>query len=156
MLGIINDILDMSKIESGQTHLHPEPLNLSEQIEQIEMLIRPQAVQKKQTFSIYKDEILHEHIEGDPTKLRQILVNILSNAVKYTPEGGSIDFHIRELPRTLHSYARYQFTIKDNGIGIEADFSSISMNPLYARRIPSPIRCPVPASAWRLLRVLWI
>lgn len=122
MLGIINDILDMSKIESGQTHLHPEPLNLSEQIEQIEMLIRPQAVQKKQTFSIYKDEILHEHIEGDPTKLRQILVNILSNAVKYTPEGGSIDFHIRELPRTLHSYARYQFTIKDNGIGIEADF----------------------------------
>lgn len=122
MLGIINDILDMSKIESGQTHLHPEPLNLSEQIEQIEMLIRPQAVQKKQTFSIYKDEILHEHIEGDPTKLRQILVNILSNAVKYTPEGGSIDFHIRELPRMLHSYARYQFTIKDNGIGIEADF----------------------------------
>ena len=122
MLGIINDILDMSKIDGGQTHLHPEPLNLSEQIEQIEMLIRPQAVQKKQTFSIYKEKILHENIEGDSTRLRQILVNILSNAVKYTPEGGSIDFHICELTRTLHSYARYRFTIKDNGIGMEPDF----------------------------------
>lgn len=108
MLGIINDILDMSKIESGQTHLHPEPLNLSEQIERIEMLIRPQAVQKKQTFSIYKDEILHESIEGDPIKLRQILVNILGNAVKYTPEGGpstftSASFPARSIPMPVTS-----------------------------------------------------
>jgi len=122
MLSLLNDILDMSKMESGQTSLHTEPLNLPEQIEQIKAIVLPQAVQKNQTFAIYQEPLLHENIEGDSTRLQQILLNVLSNAVKYTPEGGRIDFRIRELEHSLHSYARYRFIITDNGIGMTPEF----------------------------------
>lgn len=90
MLGLINDILDMSRIESGEIHLTSESVSLAEQIGQLESIIRPQAVEKGQDFCINVDGVAHEYLIGDSVRLRQIFLNLLSNAVKYTPCGGKI------------------------------------------------------------------
>ena len=121
LLNIINDILDMNRIESGKTTLSPTNMNLSDQINQIDSIIRPQANERNQTLDVVTTHLEHENILGDPTRLNQVLVNILSNAVKYTPEGGHIRFEVKELPRDGH-YARYQFIVEDTGIGMSREF----------------------------------
>ena len=121
LLSLINDILDMSKIEAGKNVLHNERMNLGEQVAQLDAVIRPQAQAKKQTLTIRTEHLRHENVIGDPMRLRQVLMNILSNAVKYTNDGGKIDFTIEEIPREGH-YARYKFTITDNGIGMTPEF----------------------------------
>ena len=84
LLGLLNDILDMSKIESSEVSLHQESLNLASQIGQLDSIIRPQAAARGQEFKIAIHDIKHENIIGDGMRLRQVLLNILSNAVKYT------------------------------------------------------------------------
>ena len=121
LLSLINDILDMSKIEAGKSVLHNERMNLGEQVTQLDTIIRPQAQAKKQTLTIRTENLRHENVIGDPMRLRQVLLNILSNAVKYTNDCGKIDFTIEEIPREGH-YARYKFTITDNGIGMTPEF----------------------------------
>ena len=111
----------MNKIESGKVVLNIRPFNLAEQVAQIDSVIRPQTRMRSQQFTIQTHAIQHELIEGDATRLQQILLNILSNAVKYTDKGGCITLDLEELPRDGH-YARYKFTVTDNGIGMSEAF----------------------------------
>ena len=126
LLNIINDILDMNRIESGKTTLSPTNMNLSDQINQIDSIIRPQANERNQTLDVVTTHLEHENILGDPTRLNQVLVNILSNAIKYTPEGGHIRFEVKEMPRDGH-YARYQFIVEDTGIGMAITKSIVDL-----------------------------
>ncbi len=127
LLGIINDILDMSRIESGKTPLSIEKMNLPQQLSQLDGMIRQQAGQRSQTFTV-ETHVQHENVLADPNRLNQVLMNILSNAVKYTPTGGHIRFEVEELPRNEH-YARYRFIVQDDGIGMSEDFQKTLFDP---------------------------
>ena len=127
LLGIINNILDMSRIESGKTTLNVEKMNLPQQISQLDSIIRQQAGQSRQTFTV-NTHLQHENVLADPNRLNQVLMNILSNAVKYTPTGGHIRFEVEELPRNEH-YARYRFVVQDDGIGMSADYQKTLFDP---------------------------
>ena len=127
LLGIINDILDMSRIESGKTTLNVEPMHLPQQLDQLSTMIRAQASEKAQTFTV-STHLRHENLLADPTRLNQVLMNILSNAVKYTPKGGHIRFEVEELPRNEH-YAKYQFTVQDDGIGMSEAYQKTLFDP---------------------------
>ena len=127
LLGIINDILDMSRIESGKTTLNEEKMNLPQQISQLDSIIRQQAGQRRQTFTV-NTHLQHENVLADPNRLNRVLMNILSNAVKYTPTGGHIRFEVNELPRNEH-YARYRFVVQDDGIGMSEDFQKTLFDP---------------------------
>ena len=127
LLGIINNILDMSRIESGKTTLNVEKMNLPQQIRQLDSIIRQQAGQSRQTFTV-ETRLQHENVLADPNRLNQVLMNILSNAVKYTPNGGHIQLEVEELPRNEH-YARYRFVVQDDGIGMSADYQKTLFDP---------------------------
>ena len=127
LLGIINDILDMSRIESGKTTLNVEPMHLPQQIDQLSTMIRAQANEKAQTFTV-STHLRHENLLADPTRLNQVLMNILSNAVKYTPRGGHIRFEVEELPRNEH-YAKYRFVVQDDGIGMSEAYQKTLFDP---------------------------
>jgi signal transduction histidine kinase len=127
LLGIINDILDMSRIESGKTTLNVEKMNLPQQISQLDSIIRQQAGQRRQTFTV-NTHLQHENVLGDPNRLNRVLMNILSNAVKYTPTGGHIRFEVDELPRNEH-YARYRFVVQDDGIGMSEAYQKTLFDP---------------------------
>ena len=127
LLGIINDILDMSRIESGKTTLNEEKMNLSQQISQLDSIIRQQAGQRRQTFTV-NTHLQHENVLADPNRLNRVLMNILSNAVKYTPTGGHIRFEVDELPRNEH-YARYRFVVQDDGIGMSEAYQKTLFDP---------------------------
>ena len=127
LLGIINDILDMSRIESGKTTLNVEKMNLPQQISQLDSVIRQQAGQRRQTFTV-ETHVQHENVLGDPNRLKQVLMNILSNAVKYTPNGGHIGLEIDELTHTEH-YTKYRFVVQDNGIGMSEEFQKTIFEP---------------------------
>ena len=127
LLGIINDILDMSRIESGKTTLSIEKMNLPQQISQLDGMIRQQANQHGQTFTV-ETHLQHENVLADPNRLNQVLMNILSNAVKYTPRGGHIRLEAEELPRNEH-YARYRFIVQDDGIGMSEAYQKTLFDP---------------------------
>ena len=127
LLGIINDILDMSRIESGKTTLNVEKINLPQQVSQLDGMIRQQANQHGQTFTV-ETHLQHENVLGDPNRLNQVLMNILSNAVKYTPRGGHIRLEVEELPRNEH-YARYRFIVQDDGIGMSEAYQKTLFDP---------------------------
>ena len=127
LLGIINNILDMSRIESGKTTLNVEKMNLPRQISQLDSVIRQQAGQRRQTFTV-ETHVQHENVLGDPNRLKQVLMNILSNAVKYTPNGGHIRLEIDELTHTEH-YTKYRFVVQDNGIGMSEEFQKTLFEP---------------------------
>lgn len=129
MLGLINDLLDMNKIESGTAQLHAEPMKLADQITQIQDIIRPQTMEKCQDFQIHTYRICHENLIADGIRLRQILLNVLSNAVKYTPEGGQIRFDIEESTGDTPERARYRFTVTDTGIGMDEELLSHIFDP---------------------------
>ena len=117
----------MSRIESGKTTLNVEKMNLPQQISQLDSIILQQAGQRSQTFTV-STNLQHENVLGDPNRLNQVLMNILSNAVKYTPTGGHIRFEVEELPRNEH-YARYRFVVQDDGIGMSADYQKTLFDP---------------------------
>ena len=127
LLGIINNILDMSRIESGKTTLNVEKMNLPQQISQLDSIIRQQAGQRRQTFTV-NTHLQHENVLADPNRLNQVLMNILSNAVKYTPTGGHIRLEVEELPRNEH-FARYRFVVQDDGIGMSEEFQKTLFDP---------------------------
>ena len=128
LLGIINDILDMSRIESGKTTLNIEQMDLLQQIEQVESVISEQAHQRNQEFRVVTTSVQHEHVLADPNRLNQILMNILSNSVKYTPAGGHIRLEVEELPRDAH-YAKYKFIVQDDGIGMSDAYLKTIFDP---------------------------
>ena len=127
LLGIINDILDMSRIESGKTTLNIEKTNLPQQVSQLDSIIRQQASQRRQTFTV-ENHVQHENVLADPNRLNQVLMNILSNAVKYTPQGGHIRLAVDELTHTEH-YAKYRFVVQDDGIGMSAVYQKTLFDP---------------------------
>lgn len=122
LLGLINDILDMSRIESNDVTLNIEEVNLAEQIGQIDSIIRAQSNEHRQTFKIHVNEIVHEHLICDGVRLRQIFLNLLSNAVKYTPNGGKILFDIAEVPCDRKDHAKFIYKVMDNGYGMTPEF----------------------------------
>ena len=136
MLGLINDILDMSKIESNDVQLNLGPVKLAEQVGQVESIIRSQANEKRQELTVCVHEIAHEYLIGDSIRLRQIFLNLLTNAVKYTPVGGTICFEITELPCENLEYASFRISVIDNGYGMTAEFLEHIFEP-FAREVNS-------------------
>lgn len=122
LLSLINDVLDMSKIESSSVTLNKEPVKLSEQIGQIESIVRPQIEDRKQKLDIQIHDIVHENLIGDAVRLRQILINLLSNAVKYTPNGGNITLEFTELPCDVPDSAKFCVSVTDTGYGMTKEF----------------------------------
>lgn len=122
LLSLINDILDMSKIESSEVALNQDSIRLAEQVGQVDSIIRSQTTERGQTFHIRVHTIAHEYLIGDGMRLRQILLNLLSNAVKYTPYGGTIDFELSEEPCSFLDRAAFRITVSDNGYGMEPEF----------------------------------
>ena len=121
LLGIINDILDMSKIEAGKTVFKYDDFSILNFIQEINNLFHSQIDEKKQILTTKKN-IRHEWVNGDQLHLMQIFNNLLSNAVKYTQEGGEIQFLVEECETNSSVYAKYRFLVRDNGIGMSADF----------------------------------
>ena len=123
LLGLINDMLDMSKIETGKLTLNMEPLCLRDIMQNVETVIQPMVQEKNQHFNIYLHGIYHENVCSDRVRLSQILLNILGNAVKFTQEGGNIEADLYEEPSPKgNEYIRSHLHIKDNGIGISKEF----------------------------------
>ena len=122
LLGIINDVLDMNKIESGKTTLNYTDFSILEFVEQINTIFRPQMDEKYQSFEIHVENISHEWVHADSVHLMQIFSNLLSNAVKYTQDGGHIQLWLEELSSKSSVYAKYRFLVVDNGMGIEDSF----------------------------------
>ena len=129
LLGIINDILDMSKIEAGKTVFKYNDFSILNFIQEINTLFQSQIDEKKQTLTIIKENIRHEWVNGDQVHLMQIFSNLLSNAVKYTQEGGKIQFLVEECETKSSVYAKYRFLVSDNGMGMSADFKETIFDP---------------------------
>ena len=122
LLGIINDVLDMSKIETGKTTLKYADFSISELLQEMNTVFHPQANEKHQTFVITGEDIQHDWVKGDRVHLMQIFTNLLSNAVKYTQAGGIIQFIVEECQTNSSVYAKFRFLVKDNGMGMSPDF----------------------------------
>jgi signal transduction histidine kinase/DNA-binding response OmpR family regulator len=129
LLGLINEVLDMSKIESGKMILAEEEFNLSDVVDQVITIFLPQVNAKNQDLSASISTVKHEEVIGDSMRLQQIFVNILGNAVKFTPEGGKIRFDIQEIVSDMRGCGCYKFTFEDNGIGMEEEFLDVIFEP---------------------------
>lgn len=137
LLGLINDVLDMSKIESGKLALAHENFNLHQAIANITSIVRPQALNRKQNFDILLEDVDEENLVGDAMRLNQVLLNILSNALKFTPEEGNITMRIKQLEKK-NNKVRIRFTISDTGIG---------MSPEHLDRLYRPFEQATAATA---------
>ncbi|MBD5160434.1 MAG: response regulator [Oscillibacter sp.] len=129
LLGLINDVLDMNKIESGSAVLNLAEMNLAGIIEEVNTIIRPQTRAKNQTFDIFVTPLKHEHLKGDKVRINQILINLLSNSVKYTPEGGAIRMRVEEMEQVASDYSRIRFVVSDNGIGMSEAYQKVIFEP---------------------------
>ena len=122
LLGLINDILDMSRIESGKLQIHNQECNIPELMHNLVNIIQPQVKAKQMEMFIDTFEVVNEDVIADPLKLNQIFINLMSNAVKYTPAGGTVTFRITQHTTFKHGWGDYVFIIKDNGIGMSREF----------------------------------
>lgn len=123
LLGLINDVLDMSKIESGKMTMNMNQISLRETMDDIVNIIQPQVKARDQYFDIFIQNILSENVYCDGTRLNQILLNLLSNAIKFTPEKGRIDMHVYQEESALgDEYVRTHLVVEDNGIGMSEEF----------------------------------
>lgn len=123
MLGLINDILDMSKIESGKLSLNMEQISLREIMESIVNIVQPQVKAKKQEFDVFINSIDAEEVYCDSVRFNQVLLNLLSNAIKFTPDGGKIELILNEEVSPLgDEYIRVNIIVSDTGIGMSEEF----------------------------------
>lgn len=129
LLGLINDILDMSRIESKEVTLYIENVSLAEQIGQIDTIIRAQANEHNQSFRISVNEVVHEYLICDGVRLRQVILNLLSNAVKYTQNGGTILLDFTEVACNVPDHATFVISVTDNGFGIDSEFLNHIFEP---------------------------
>ncbi len=129
LLGLINEVLDMAKIESGNISLAEENFEISEMVESLMTIVHPQVEAKHQELRTELVDIRHENVIGDPTRLQQVFVNIMGNAVKFTPEGGRITMRMRELDSRIHGSACYEFQFEDTGCGMSEDFVKTIFEP---------------------------
>ena len=129
LLSLINDVLDINKIEAGSTTLNLVEMNLAEVIDEVNAIIRPQAQAKEQTFDIFVSPLKYELLQGDKLRINQILINLLSNSVKYTQAGGRIQMRVEEQPQVMKKYSRVRFTVSDNGMGMSEDYLKVIFEP---------------------------
>ena len=134
LLSLINDILDMSRIESGRLHLEESEVSLSEVLHDIKTIVGGQVHAKQ--LELYMDalDVTDEDVCCDRTRLEQILLNLLSNAVKFTPAGGTVSVRVRQLAGTLHGCAQYEFRVRDTGIGMSTAFAKRIFEPFERER----------------------
>lgn len=134
LLSLINDVLDMSKIESGKLSFREEPFNFAELIAEVVELVRPQADAGQLQLDIQMSALKDEKVIGDPLRIRQVYINILSNAVKYTLPGGSIRIEIEQVKSSVKEYQRYIFRCIDSGIGMSREFLGRLFQPFERSR----------------------
>ena len=128
LLGLINDVLDMSKIEAGKTTLAESAFALSGTVESVEAMMRQQTDAKNQVFTVEVDKVEHDRLVGDEGRLRQILMNLLSNAMKYTPEGGHILFRVDGSAKRHGELQHLRIIVRDDGIGMSKDYLATIFN----------------------------
>ena len=129
LLGLINEVLDMARIESGRMSLAEEDFSLSELVDNLLTLTKPAIDEHKHQLEVKVEHIEHEAVCGDSLRIQQIFVNLMSNAVKYTPDGGNITLTIKERPNGFSELGCYEFSIEDNGIGMTPEFQKIMFEP---------------------------
>lgn len=134
LLNLINDVLDMSHIESGKMHLMEDPCNLSDVLEDLRNILQADVHAKQQTLEIEKVSVTNEDIYCDKLRLNQVLLNLLSNSVKYTQDGGTIRVTLSQKEQTSADYAEYEFHIVDTGIGMSEDFVRHIFEPFERER----------------------
>lgn len=122
LLGLINEVLDMSKIESGTIKLTEEEFNLSELISNLLVMLQPDIDQHRHNLSVHMENLKHEDVIGDHLRIQQVFMNLLSNAIKYTPDGGRISLTVRENPIRVSDQSSYVFIFEDNGVGMTEEF----------------------------------
>lgn len=137
LLSLINEVLDMSKIESGKIDLALEQVNLPDLVQNITDICRPLVAEKNQQFQINVGPVRHENVVADGDRLQQILMNIVSNAIKYTPEGGKISLSINELRSAIPTKSQYEFICTDTGIGISEDYMPHLFEPFSRSEDPA-------------------
>ncbi len=134
LLSLINDVLDMSRIESGKIHLEEVEVNLSDVLHDLKTIVSGQIYAKQ--LELYMDvmDVTDEDVYCDKTRLNQILLNLLSNAIKFTPAGGTVSMRVRQLAGKVHGCGQYEFRIKDNGIGMSPEFAQRIFEPFERER----------------------
>ena len=129
LLGLINEVLDMARIESGRMSLAEEDFSLPELVDNLLTLTKPAIDEHHHQLEVHIEHIEHEAVCGDSLRIQQVFVNLMSNAVKYTPDGGNITFTIKEKPNGFSELGCYEFSIEDNGIGMTPEFQKIMFEP---------------------------
>ena len=129
LLGLINEVLDMARIESGRISLTEEAFNLSELVDNLIILANPGVEEHHHNFEVNIKNIEHEDVYGDTLRIQQVFMNLMSNSIKYTPDGGNIVFSIEEKPNSQSGLSCYEFTIEDDGIGMDEEFQRIMFQP---------------------------
>ena len=129
LLGLLNEVLDMARIESGHIALDEEEFSLSDLVDNIIVMTKHAIEEHHHIFNVHLHKIEHEDVCGDSLRIQQLLTNILTNAVKYTPDGGNVSFSIAEIPTQSQELGCYEFVIEDNGIGMSKEFQSVLFDP---------------------------
>ena len=132
LLNLVNEVLDMSQIESGRIDLAEERFSISEMIQDLAVILRSPIQEKGHELRVYPLQIEHDAVSGDGSRLRQVFVNILGNSVKYTPPGGLLEIEVREKDSRQHGYGCYDFVFRDNGVGMTEEFVQRIFDP-YSR-----------------------
>ena len=134
LLSLINDVLDMSRIESGKIHLEEVEVNLSDVLHDLKTIVSGQVYAKQLEFYMDAMDVTDEDVYCDKTRLNQILLNLLSNAIKFTPAGGTVSVRVRQLAGQVRGCGQYEFRIKDNGIGMSPEFAKKIFEPFERER----------------------
>ena len=134
LLSLINDVLDMSRIESGKIHLEEVEVNLSDVLHDLKTIVSGQIYAKQLELYMDATDVTDEDVYCDKTRLNQILLNLLSNAIKFTPAGGTVSVRVRQLAGKVHGCGQYEFRIKDNGIGMSEEFAKKIFEPFERER----------------------
>ena len=134
LLSLINDVLDMSRIESGKIHLEEVEVNLSDVLHDLKTIVSGQIYAKQLEFYMDAMDVTDEDVYCDKTRLNQILLNLLSNAIKFTPAGGTVSVRVRQLAGKVRGCGQYEFRIKDNGIGMSREFAKKIFEPFERER----------------------
>ena len=134
LLSLINDVLDMSRIESGKIHLEEVEVNLSDVLHDLKTIVSGQVYAKQLEFYMDAMDVTDEDVYCDKTRLNQILLNLLSNAIKFTPAGGTVSVRVRQLAGKVRGCGQYEFRIKDNGIGMSQEFAQKIFEPFERER----------------------